>query len=55
MKCKNCIDCEHMVGNGERWRCYGQDKHGELKRDLCEGKEPPETPPAWCPRRMKNR
>jgi len=50
-KCADCIDCERMIGMGMSWRCYGEDRMGVVKRDLCEGENPPQVAPEWCPRR----
>ena len=52
--CQTCIDCQRMldIRDGSiSWRCYGQNRIGELKRDICKGKIPPKTAPEWCPHR----
>ena len=58
--CQRCIDCRRMIPyteihsehpSGISWRCYGDYGSGELKKDICEGDNPPKIAPKWCPRR----
>jgi len=60
--CQVCTNCQRMIDYREihtpydeqisvSWRCYGQSGGAEMKRDICEGKYPPEIAPFWCPNR----